>query len=177
MGGHPEVFNAYGITETGSWVAGTSVGEFEPEDGLVGVPWGAVIKILKSAEPHAPFDPTLPMSSRRDGLYLDQHAGVDARLLPPAGVDRSGDFGRMVLHRRHRPRSMTGAGFISKGREREEINKGGHEDLSGGHRCGGRTIRAGQEVCAFAIADPLYGQNIAMAVVLKDENGDDPRAP
>ena len=36
-----EVYNAYGITETGSWVAGTTIGEFEPEDGLVGAPWGA----------------------------------------------------------------------------------------------------------------------------------------
>src|SRR5688572_5530690 len=49
--GTKEVFNAYGITETGSWVAGTTIGEFEPEDGLVGVSWSAVIKILPSAGP------------------------------------------------------------------------------------------------------------------------------
>ncbi len=40
------VYNAYGITETGSWVAGTSMEDFEPEDGLVGVPCAAVIKII-----------------------------------------------------------------------------------------------------------------------------------
>jgi acyl-CoA synthetase (AMP-forming)/AMP-acid ligase II len=50
-----DVYNAYGITETGSWVAGTSIENFEPEDGLVGVPWGAAIKILKSVEPQTPF--------------------------------------------------------------------------------------------------------------------------
>ena len=50
-----DVYNAYGITETGSWVAGTSIENFEPEDGLVGEPWGAAIKILKSVEPQTPF--------------------------------------------------------------------------------------------------------------------------
>jgi hypothetical protein len=34
--------NAYGITETGSWLAGTTVGDFTPEDGLIGVPLGGV---------------------------------------------------------------------------------------------------------------------------------------
>jgi long-chain acyl-CoA synthetase len=54
--GTHEVYNAYGITETGSWVAGTTIGEFAPEDGLVGAPWGSVIKILKSAERNTPFE-------------------------------------------------------------------------------------------------------------------------
>jgi acyl-CoA synthetase (AMP-forming)/AMP-acid ligase II len=54
--GTTDVFNAYGITETGSWVAGTTVGKFVPEEGLIGVPWGAVIKILRRGESHAPFE-------------------------------------------------------------------------------------------------------------------------
>ncbi len=32
--GTRSVFNAYGITETGSWLAGTTVSGFTPEDGL-----------------------------------------------------------------------------------------------------------------------------------------------
>ena len=42
------VFNSYGITETGSWVAGTTVPDFTPEDGFIGQPWGAVVKALSS---------------------------------------------------------------------------------------------------------------------------------
>ena len=36
--GAEEVFNAYGITETGSWLAGTTVINAVPEDGLIGKP-------------------------------------------------------------------------------------------------------------------------------------------
>src|SRR6266850_2553573 len=39
--GTQDVVNAYGITETGSWVAGTTVEGVELEDGLIGLPWGA----------------------------------------------------------------------------------------------------------------------------------------
>ena len=38
-------------------MAGTSMGEFEPEDGLIGVPWGAVIKVMKDGTTERP--PTL----------------------------------------------------------------------------------------------------------------------
>ena len=39
------MLNAYGITETGSWLAGTTVSDFTPEDGLVGEAWGGVIRV------------------------------------------------------------------------------------------------------------------------------------
>src|SRR5262245_4658318 len=48
--GARDVWNAYGITETGSWLAGTSLEDFTPEDGLVGVPWGGEIRIIRAAE-------------------------------------------------------------------------------------------------------------------------------
>ena len=51
------VFNAYGITETGSWLAGTTVAGFTPEDGLVGEAVGGVIRVLEHDEPGAPLDP------------------------------------------------------------------------------------------------------------------------
>ena len=47
--GARDVWNAYGITETGSWLAGTSLGSFTPEDGLVGEPWGGKIEIVRAA--------------------------------------------------------------------------------------------------------------------------------
>jgi acyl-CoA synthetase (AMP-forming)/AMP-acid ligase II len=46
--GTPEVFNTYGLTETGSWVAGTSGGPFTPADGLIGPPWGAVLYVRRA---------------------------------------------------------------------------------------------------------------------------------
>ena len=55
--GTEEVLNAYGITETGSWLAGTTVSGFTPEDGLIGEAWGGVIRVLKRADPGAVTDP------------------------------------------------------------------------------------------------------------------------
>jgi len=167
--GTQEVFNAYGITETGSWVAGTSVGQFEPEDGLIGVPWGAVIKILKSPEPHAPFDPDAPCRAAETGyIWINTPALMQGYYRQPeltaqvisGGWFYTGDIG--VVNDR--------GWLYLKGREREEINKGGTKIYPADIDAVVEQFELTQEVCAFAVADPLYGQNIAMAVVLKDEN-------
>ncbi|MBI2365168.1 MAG: acyl--CoA ligase [Deltaproteobacteria bacterium] len=167
--GTQEVFNAYGITETGSWVAGTSVREFEPEDGLIGVPWGAVIKILKSAEPHAPFDLDAPCRDAETGyIWINTPALMQGYYRQPeltaqvisGGWFYTGDIG-LVDDR---------GWLYLKGREREEINKGGTKIYPADIDAVVERFEMTKEVCAFAVADPLYGQNIAIAVVLKDEN-------
>jgi acyl-CoA synthetase (AMP-forming)/AMP-acid ligase II len=164
-----EVFNAYGITETGSWVAGTSVGDFVPEDGLVGVPWGAVVKILKSAESHAPFDPDAPCRAAETGyIWINTPALMQGYYRQPeltaqvisGGWFFTGDIG-LVDER---------GWLYLKGREREEINKGGTKIYPADIDAVVERFELTKEVCAFAMADPLYGQNVAMAVVLKDEN-------
>jgi acyl-CoA synthetase (AMP-forming)/AMP-acid ligase II len=167
--GTREVFNAYGITETGSWVAGTSVGEFEPEDGLIGVPWGAVVKILKSAEPHAPFDPDAPCRAGETGyIWLNTPALMQGYSCQPeltaqvvsGGWFYTGDIG-LVDDR---------GWLYLKGREREEINKGGTKIYPADIDAVVEQFELTKEACAFAAADPLYGQNIALAVVLRDED-------
>ena len=167
--GTKEVFNAYGITETGSWVAGTSVGDFVPEDGLIGVPWGSVIRTLKSADPHAPFDPDTPCRAAETGyIWINTPALMQGYYRQPeltaqvisGGWFYTGDIG--VVDDR--------GWLYLKGREREEINKGGTKIYPADIDAVVEQFELTKEVCAFAVADPLYGQNIAMAVVLKDEN-------
>jgi len=41
--GTKEVANMYGITETANWIGGALASRSEPEDGLLGVPWGVAI--------------------------------------------------------------------------------------------------------------------------------------
>ena len=167
--GTKNVWNAYGITETGSWVAGTSMGEFEPEDGLVGVPWGAVIKILRSSDPNAPFDLNAPCRAGETGfVWINTPALMQGYYRQPeltaqvisGGWFYSGDIG-LVDDR---------GWLYLKGREREEINKGGTKIYPTDIDALVEQFELTKEVCAFAVADPLYGQNIAMAVVLKDES-------
>ena len=54
--GARDVLNAYGITETGSWLAGTTVPGFTPEDGLIGVAWGGTLRIMTTGTTELPLD-------------------------------------------------------------------------------------------------------------------------
>lgn len=159
--GTAEVLNTYGLTETGSWVAGTSIGDFTPADGLIGEPWGATIRISPSAEaargaPCAPGE-TGHVWIKTPALmrgYLDRD-DLTARVVVD-GWFATGDRG--LLDER---------GWLHlRGREREEINKGGMKisptEVDAVAEGFGRVA----DVCTFAVDDPLYGQNVGMAVAL-----------
>jgi acyl-CoA synthetase (AMP-forming)/AMP-acid ligase II len=164
-----EVFNAYGITETGSWVAGTTLSEFVPEDGLIGDPWGAVIKILKSRETSGPPQPEMECKTSESGyVWINtpalmrgyfQQAELTRQVVcqgwfVPGDIGFFDECGRLYL----------------KGREREEINKGGMKiypaDVDAVAKRFDRTV----DVCTFGFDDPLYGQNVGMAVALRDSD-------
>ncbi len=87
--GTRDVKNAYGITETGSWLAGTPDDFEEPEDGLVGVAWGGTLRVLTSADPAVSPTWTDPCAPGENGLvwirtpalmrgYLDRDDLTDA---------------------------------------------------------------------------------------------------
>ena len=122
--GTRDVCNAYGITETGSWVAGTTVGDFEPEDGLIGVPWGSVIRIMKSSRRDAATGPGRRMRHRRVGIRLAEHPGADEGIPRPRRSHRTGRERRLVHDRRYRHARHRGWLYL-RGRERDEINRGG----------------------------------------------------
>jgi acyl-CoA synthetase (AMP-forming)/AMP-acid ligase II len=163
------VFNAYGITETGSWVAGTSIENFEPEDGLVGEPWGAAIKILKSAEPQTPFANGAECQIDETGyVWINTPALMQGYYGQPELTDQvisggwfvTGDMG--LVDERGR--------FYLKGRERDEINKGGAKVYPADVDAVVERFEQAKAVCTFAIVDPAYGQNVAMAVVLSQHD-------
>lgn len=160
-----DVCNAYGITETGSWVAGTSMENFEPEDGLVGEPWGAAIKVLKSAEPQTPFAADAECKVDEAGyLWINTPALMQGYYGHPELTDQvisggwfvTGDIG--LVDERGR--------IYLKGRERDEINKGGAKVYPADVDAVVERFEPATAVCTFAVSDPAYGQNVAMAVVL-----------
>ena len=167
--GTRQVLNAYGITETGSWLAGTTIPDFEPEDGLVGVPWGGVTRVLRSSAPEAVRDPASVCAAGESGHvwvqtpalmrgYLDRD-DLTAQVVS-AGWFLTGDIGviddRGILYLR--------------GREREEINKGGMKVHPADVDSVVERFEGTLEVCCFGYADRLLGEEVGIAVVLRDEN-------
>jgi acyl-CoA synthetase (AMP-forming)/AMP-acid ligase II len=165
--GTMDVFNAYGITETGSWLAGTTVPGFTPEDGLVGEAWGGLIRVLQRGEAGAPADPGSACKPGEPG-----HVWVNTPALMRGYLDRedltanvvsngwfvTGDIG--VLDER--------GWLYLRGREREEINKGGMKVYPADIDAVIERFSATTDVCAFAFAEPILGEDVGVAVVLSE---------
>ena len=172
--GTREVFNSYGITETGSWVAGTTLPGFSPEDGLIGEGWGAIIKILKSSDTETPPG-FMPECSRGEAGYV--------WINTPALM--KGYFGREDLTRKVVSQGWFSTGDIGllddrgmlylKGREREEINKGGMKVHPADIDAIAERFENTLNVCTFGFEDPLYGENVGIAVVMNEQGGENLR--
>jgi oxalate---CoA ligase len=169
--GTQNVINAYGITETGSWVAGTTVPDVTVEDGLIGVPWGAVIRILRESSTElAPAFATACATGESGYVWLNTPALMQGYFgrddLTAAAVSQgwfyTGDIGliddRGILYLR--------------GRDRDEINRGGIKiyptDVDSVAEQYEHTI----DVCTFAYEEPLLGESVGIAVVLKEPSDD-----
>ena len=167
--GTTQVANAYGITETGSWVAGLERVDVEPEDGLVGTGWGAVVRVLASREMDAPLDPGATCRPGESGhVWLNTPALMREYWrrddLTEAAVSHgwflTGDVG-----------AIDERGFLLlRGRERDEINKGGAKIYPGDVDAVVEQFDGVTDVCTFAVDDALYGQNVGMAVCLRDRD-------
>jgi acyl-CoA synthetase (AMP-forming)/AMP-acid ligase II len=158
----PEVFNTYGLTETGSWVAGTSGGTFTPADGLIGPPWGATLHVLRAADatPCAPGE--VGQVWIESPALMRGYLGRDdlTRRALVKGRFATGDLG--LLDER---------GWLHlRGRERDEINKGGMKISPAEVDAAAEGCPRVADVCAFAIDDPLYGQNVGLAVALTESD-------
>jgi oxalate---CoA ligase len=165
------VTNAYGITETGSWLAGTAACDAEPEDGLVGEPWGGLLAILPSNETTPQPDFSSVCKANEPGFvwvntpalmkgYLERDDLTSSVVC--AGWFSTGDVG--VVDERGR--------LYLRGRVREEINKSGQKvypaDIDYVIEQFDHTI----DVCTFAVPDPLHGEDIGVAVVLEGPSDD-----
>ncbi len=167
--GIEEVFNAYGITETGSWVAGTSGGPVVPEDGLIGHAWGAVIRVLTARDTARPLAADMICAPGELGMiWLHTPALMQGYFQRPDlssavvqnGWFMTGDIGML---------DDRGRLFI-KGRERDEINKGGMKIYPADIDAVALAFDAVDDACCFGFPDAHYGENVGLAVVLEDRS-------
>jgi len=148
-------------------VAGTTVPDFTPADGLIGEPWKALVRVLKTASTEVP--PGLAQECAPDEpgyiwintpALMQGYLGRDdlTRQTVSHGWFMTGDIG-----------FVDGRGWLYlRGREREEINKGGTKVYPGDIDTVVERFEGTIDVCSFGYDDPLYGQNVGLAVVLKE---------
>jgi acyl-CoA synthetase (AMP-forming)/AMP-acid ligase II len=164
--GTDEVLNAYGITELGSWLAGTTVSGFVPEDGLVGEAWGGTIAVLRSGNTSAPPSARGVCAPGEPGYVwvntpalMRGYLGRDD-LTADAVVDgwfTTWDIG--VIDERGR--------LYLRGREREEINRGGTKVQPGDVDAVLERFEATVDVCTFGYDDASAGEEVGVALVLR----------
>ncbi len=163
--GTRRVYNMFGMTETANWIAGGSLDETGADAGYVGAPWGGQVAVLRdgTVEPTGRGEALVRSPSIMLGYWqrpdLDAEAFID-------GWFRTGDIGELDAEGR----------LTLVGRIKTEINRGGikvqaeevdlllerHPDIA--------------EACAFGLPDPIAGELVAAAIVLKPGVAFDPEA-
>ncbi len=165
--GTRNVFNVYGITEAGSWVAGTSMNDFEPEDGLIGVPWGSLIKVMKEGTTEqSPESGEACRNGELGFVWVNTPALMQGyfdrddltREVVRDGWFTTGDIG-VIDHR---------GWLYLRGRVREQINRGGTKIYPADLESVAERFAGVRDVCCFAVEDRLYGQAVGLAVVLAE---------
>ncbi len=165
--GITSVWNTYGITEVGSWVAGpVNNPSPTPKDGYVGKGWGCEILIAREgADPSSvedfcavPVGETGHVWLRSPELmagYLNLHEETCDVV---RGVwFKTGDLG-----------AMHGGDLILAGRVRNEINKGGIKISPEEIDLVIERHPAVIEACSFAAKDAMLGEDIGVCVVFGD---------
>jgi len=156
--GTRRVVNMYGITETANWIGGHSAEEAEPQDGLVGRPWGGALLLREESGRRVErgrgevlvATPSLMLG------YLDQPAATAACLA--GGWFSTGDLGEI------------GADGCLRlvGRLKHEINRAGIKVPAEEIDLLLERHPAVAEACAFALPDPVFGEVVAAAYVARD---------
>jgi acyl-CoA synthetase (AMP-forming)/AMP-acid ligase II len=161
-----EVINTYGISETASWLAG-SLGICEPRDGLIGHGWGSELRIGRQADTCPTFAGACPngetgyvwtQTAKLMKGYFHRDDLTDAVI--SGGWFFTGDMGFIDESGR----------LVLAGRAIDEINKGGLKIQPQDVENAAEGYRFISDVCAFAVADEFYGQNVALAFVMTDTN-------
>ena len=164
--GTQNVINAYGITETGSWLAGLTSLDIEPEDGLIGEAWGGTLAVLPTHETSPQPDFLAACKPNEAGFvwintpalmkgYLDRD-DLTSRVVVN-GWFSTGDRGLLDDHGR----------LHLRGRVREEINKSGQKIYPTDIDTVIEQFEHALDVCTFAVPDALHGEDIGVAVVLE----------
>jgi acyl-CoA synthetase (AMP-forming)/AMP-acid ligase II len=166
-----EVMNVYGTTETGSWLAGTTVADATPEDGLIGEAWGGELAILRTGDTKVS-----PSSADRCKPNEAGYVWIKTPALMKGYLGREDLTAEVVLDGWFSTRDIGAIderGYLYlRGRAREEINKSGQKIYPGDIDSVIERFDDTVDVCSFGFSDPLHGEDVGVAVVLQSSSQD-----
>jgi acyl-CoA synthetase (AMP-forming)/AMP-acid ligase II len=158
--GTKRVYNMYGMTETANWIGGASLEEPGADDGLVGRVWGGSFGVLgDDGEVRTKGNGEVVLNSPSIMLGFHGMADKTAEVFHGSWF-RTGDIGEIDGEGR----------LFLVGRIKNEINRGGikvpaeeidmllerHPDVA--------------EACAFGVPDPVSGEAVAAAIVIRPDS-------
>ena len=165
--GTEDVFNTYGLTETCGSTIGTTFAGARPEEGLVGVPWNAMVRIMPGTDPEqAPGVGAACRAGEIGHVWLSTpalmrgylgHDDLSARAISNGWL-ATGDLGLLD----------EGDRLYLRGRVRDEINRGGIKVYPTDIDNVVERFPGVAEACCFACEDRAYGQNVGLALVLSN---------
>lgn len=166
------VKNTYGITETGSWLAGTEDGKSISIDGYVGKGWGTDIIILSDQDnSELQYESFQELPSNEEGLvWVKTPALMKEYYKMPdltGNVVKNSWFYTGDIGYKDKDGSL-----VLVGRKRNEINKAGMKIFPEDIDLVLERNEYVSEACAFAVKDSVSGQNIGVAVVLEESCSD-----
>lgn len=150
------VYNMYGMTECANWIGGVAGEEVAFAEGSVGVPWGGQFRIA-SSNPQAEAGEILVQSPSMMQSYLDDPTATNEAI--GTGWLHTGDLGLVDAAGRLR----------ITGRIKHQINRAGTKISAEEIDALVEQHEAVLQCCAFAVADPVTGERVAVAIVLRDE--------
>ena len=156
--GTNNVFNMYGATETGGWDIGASSADHDPETGLIGTVWNGEAAILTSGgqrKSSGKGEIVLKSPSLMHGYFRRRNLTGEAI---QDGWYRTGDLGH-----------IDDTGLVRfLGRCKSEINRAGNKVSPEEVDMLLEQHQSVKEACAFGLPDPVSGETIGCAVVLKE---------
>lgn len=164
--GTSRVWNTYGITEVGSWVAGPVDNPSPiPRDGFVGSGWGSEILIAPDgADPASPGGFQAVSEGQTGHVWLRTPDLMANYLDRP---DETSDVMRGVWFKTGDIGSMEKGQLILAGRVRNEINKGGIKISPEEIDLTLERHPAVIEACTFARPDPMLGEDIGVCIIIE----------
>lgn len=161
-----DVVNCYGITETANWIAGASLREHQPADGLVGRPWGGTAAVRSdngTISTQGAGEIVVQTPALMSG-YLDR-PDLTAAVLKD-GWYATGDIGE-----------VDASGCIRlTGRAKDEINRAGFKVQPAEIDMLLESHPSIAEACAFGMPDAVSGEIVAAAVRLTPGASEDAAA-